>query len=75
MNKKVNVSQIVITAPSQRGRPNRILSAIAVPITSYSEQTVRLGHSQPIIFKNSEKYYREAYLNITANNCNFSHEP
>ena len=34
INKKVNVSKIVIIAPSQSGNPNKILNAIAVPMTS-----------------------------------------
>jgi hypothetical protein len=35
MNKKVNVSKIVMIAPSQIGNPNKILNAIAVPMTSW----------------------------------------
>lgn len=37
MNKNVKVSQIVMTAPNQRGIPKSILRAIAVPITSYMQ--------------------------------------
>lgn len=35
INRKVNVSSIVIMAPSHIGKPNKILKAIAVPITSW----------------------------------------
>lgn len=34
MNKKVKVSKIVMIAPSQSGNPNKILNAMAVPMTS-----------------------------------------
>jgi hypothetical protein len=35
MNRNVKVSNIVIIAPNHIGKPNRILKAIAVPMTSW----------------------------------------